>query len=47
MGMQERLRLVNGEFAIISAPGKGTVIRALIPFRAGKRGVLPNRKTVS
>ncbi|HXT42253.1 MAG TPA: PAS domain S-box protein [Candidatus Angelobacter sp.] len=33
MGMEERLRLVNGQFAVKSAPGKGTTIRALIPFQ--------------
>ena len=33
MGMQERLRLVNGQFAVKSAPGEGTTIRALIPLR--------------
>lgn len=32
MGMQERLRLVNGELAVQSVPGKGTTIRASIPF---------------
>jgi two-component system sensor histidine kinase DegS len=34
MGMQERLRLVNGQFAVESEPGKGTTIRATIPFKA-------------
>lgn len=33
MGMQERLRLVNGELAVESGPGKGTTIRASIPFQ--------------
>ena len=33
LGMQERLRLVNGQFVVKSAPGKGTVIQALIPFQ--------------
>jgi PAS domain S-box-containing protein len=35
MGMQERLRLVNGEFAVRSAPGKGTTILASIPLKLG------------
>jgi signal transduction histidine kinase len=35
MGMQERLRLVNGQFVVKSAPGKGTTILALIPFQPG------------
>jgi signal transduction histidine kinase len=33
MGMQERLRLVNGEFAVESAPGRGTTICASIPLK--------------
>jgi len=36
IGMQERLRLVNGRFDVESAPGKGTLIQAAIPFQAGK-----------
>jgi PAS domain S-box-containing protein len=35
MGMQERLRLVNGELVVRSVPGKGTTIRASIPFKTG------------
>src|SRR5438132_1088970 len=37
MGMQERLRLVNGQFAVKSAPGKGTTIQALIPCKPQKQ----------
>ena len=33
VSMQERLRLVNGEFAVESKPGSGTVIRALVPLQ--------------
>ena len=33
MGMQERLRLVNGQFSVESEPGKGTAIRATIPLK--------------
>jgi PAS domain S-box-containing protein len=33
MGMQERLRLVNGQFVVESQLGKGTTIRATIPFK--------------
>jgi len=33
MGMQERLRLVNGQFSVDSEPGKGTAIRATIPLK--------------
>ncbi len=32
IGMRERVEMVNGQFAIESAPGKGTVIQAQIPF---------------
>jgi len=32
LGMQERVRLVNGKFTVKSRPGKGTTIRVLIPF---------------
>jgi signal transduction histidine kinase len=32
LGMQERVRLVNGEFAIESAPRRGTTVRVQIPF---------------
>ena len=32
IGMQERLRLVNGQFSVESGLGKGTTIRATIPF---------------
>jgi signal transduction histidine kinase len=33
LGMQERVRYVNGEFAVESEPGKGTTIRVEIPFK--------------
>ena len=36
LGMQERVRLVNGHFAVESAPGKGTAVRVEIPFKPGK-----------
>lgn len=32
LGMQERLEMVGGAFAVESAPGKGTLIQAQIPF---------------
>jgi PAS domain S-box-containing protein len=32
LGMQERVRLVNGEFAIESTPQRGTTVRVQIPF---------------
>lgn len=42
LGMRERVEMVGGAFAIESAPGKGTVILACVPFRAAvKERVLP------
>lgn len=40
LGMQERLEMVGGNFSVESAPGKGTTIRALIPFgKVNARGL--------
>ncbi len=36
-GMRERVEMVNGVFSIISTPGKGTTIRAVIPVGKSKR----------
>ena len=33
LGMRERVEMVGGNFAVESEPGKGTTIRAQIPFR--------------
>jgi two-component system sensor histidine kinase DegS len=33
VGIQERVRLVNGEFMLESEPGKGTMIRVQLPLR--------------
>jgi signal transduction histidine kinase len=33
LGMRERVEMVGGHFAIESAPGQGTTVRAEIPFR--------------
>jgi len=33
LGMQERVRLVNGGFAVKTKPGKGTTVRVTIPFK--------------
>jgi signal transduction histidine kinase len=30
--MRERVEMVGGRFEIVSAPGKGTLVRAEIPF---------------
>jgi len=35
LGMRERLEMVGGTFAVESAPGQGTTIRAEIPFTKG------------
>ncbi|MGA2221366.1 MAG: ATP-binding protein [Verrucomicrobiia bacterium] len=37
IGMRERLEMVGGSFGVESAPGKGTTIRAQIPFAKGNR----------
>jgi two-component system sensor histidine kinase DegS len=37
LGMRERVEMVGGRFAVESAPGKGTTIRAEIPFANGAR----------
>ncbi len=34
LGMQERVRLVNGGFAVKTQPGQGTTVRVTIPFQA-------------
>jgi signal transduction histidine kinase len=44
LGMRERLEMVNGNFTIESAPGKGATIRAQIPFNSsGARGARKTR----
>jgi PAS domain S-box-containing protein len=35
LGMRERVEMVGGRFAVESAPGKGTTVRAEIPFANG------------
>jgi signal transduction histidine kinase len=37
LGMRERVEMVGGRFAVESSPGKGTTIRADIPFTNGTR----------
>jgi signal transduction histidine kinase len=36
LGMQERVSLVGGELEIVSAPGRGTDVRARFGVQAGK-----------
>ncbi len=43
LGMQERVRLVNGQFTVKSAPGRGATITVEIPFYSRKQ--LGARKT--
>jgi signal transduction histidine kinase len=38
LGMQERVRLVNGQFAIESVPRRGTTVRVQIPFAPKANG---------
>ncbi|MGD0016015.1 MAG: sensor histidine kinase [Verrucomicrobiia bacterium] len=37
LGMRERVEMVGGSFAVESSPGKGTTIRAQIPFGNGAK----------
>jgi signal transduction histidine kinase len=37
LGMRERVEMVGGRFTVESSPGKGTTIRAEIPFANGAR----------
>lgn len=39
LGMQERVEMVGGSFAVESSPGKGTTICAQIPFGNGPRNL--------
>jgi len=41
LGMQERARLVNGQFTIRSQPGAGTLMRLTIPIQTLARGDAP------
>jgi PAS domain S-box-containing protein len=51
LGMRERLEMVDGNFGVESAPGKGTTIEAQIPFgnatRGGKIPLMKSAKTKS
>ncbi len=37
LGMRERVEMVGGSFHVVSASGKGTTIRAQVPYTNGKR----------
>jgi signal transduction histidine kinase len=43
LGMQERVRLVHGEFTIDPRPGEGTKVRAVIPFNSPDAAMLSQR----
>ena len=45
LGMQERVRLVDGQFAIHPKPGRGTTIFVSVPAQA--ENVIPPRKKIS
>ena len=36
LGMQERVRLVNGRFGVKPQPGKGTTVEVVVPFKVSK-----------
>lgn len=38
LGMQERVRLVNGSFTLLARPGKGTQIRVTLPHQSPAEG---------
>ena len=44
IGMRERVEMVGGSFTVESTPGKGTTIRAQIPFTKGNRVSFPGGK---
>jgi PAS domain S-box-containing protein len=47
LGMQERVRLVNGQFAIESAPRRGTTVRVEIPLSSPSLSEPRREKTAS
>jgi len=36
LGMRERVEMIGGVFSVVSAPGRGTTIRAQIPMKDGR-----------
>ncbi|HEV2437914.1 MAG TPA: PAS domain S-box protein [Verrucomicrobiae bacterium] len=40
LGMQERVRLINGQFSIRPEPGRGTTVRVTIPFQSVKADMI-------
>jgi signal transduction histidine kinase len=43
LGMQERVRLVNGQFTVKPQPGKGTTVRVVIPFNTNPKTLIASR----
>ena len=37
VGMRERIEMIGGSFAIESAPGRGTTVRAVVPFSVDEK----------
>jgi len=42
-GMRERVEMVGGRFSVVSSPGKGTTIRAMVPFGKNNLPIAPSR----
>ncbi len=47
LGMQERVRLVNGTFSIESTPGTGTTIRVQLPVREPPKRTAPRVRSLN
>jgi signal transduction histidine kinase len=45
--MRERLTALGGRLEIISAPRRGTTIKAIIPYRPQEAGQTPEAEVVS
>jgi signal transduction histidine kinase len=44
LGMQERVRLVNGRFNIKPDPSKGTTVQVIVPFKSAGRFARPDSR---
>jgi signal transduction histidine kinase len=44
LGMQERVRLVNGRFNINPDPSRGTTVRVVVPFKSASRFARPDAR---
>ena len=45
ISMRERLQIVNGDLSIVSTPGSGTTVRAVVPFGSSEHAYAGERKT--